>query len=160
MFLLDRYRYWLNSDARCQKLSFWWFIIHLELYRLFLAQLIVFRINIWLSNKEVWSDLSVRWSKIFTGTCCRVYTKKPGMPPDFDDGIILRNGVNVTHVCHAIHRYFLHIWTQMLRNLFYCGKGMRKLNKSRIDLIIASVKIRWKPVKKFLKNEFFSTLTY
>jgi len=34
----------------------------------------------------------------------RVYTKKPGQPPDFEDGIILRNGVNVTHVCHAIHR--------------------------------------------------------
>merc|ERR1711864_29888 len=28
----------------------------------------------------------------------RVYTKKPGQPPDFDDGIIFRNGVNVTHV--------------------------------------------------------------
>jgi len=34
----------------------------------------------------------------------RVYTKKPGQPPDFDDGIIFRNGVNVTHVCHGIHR--------------------------------------------------------
>ena len=34
----------------------------------------------------------------------RVYTKKPGSPPDFEDGIILRNGVTVKHVCHAIHR--------------------------------------------------------
>ncbi|TRY69019.1 hypothetical protein TCAL_07668 [Tigriopus californicus] len=34
----------------------------------------------------------------------RVYTKKPGCPPDFDDSIILRNGVSVKHVCHAIHR--------------------------------------------------------
>jgi len=34
----------------------------------------------------------------------RVYTKKPGQPPDFEDGIILRSGANVTHVCHAIHR--------------------------------------------------------
>jgi len=34
----------------------------------------------------------------------RVYTKKPGQPPDFEEGIILRNGVTVTHVCHAIHR--------------------------------------------------------
>ena len=34
----------------------------------------------------------------------RVYTKKPGCPPDFEDGIILRNGVTVKHVCHAIHR--------------------------------------------------------
>jgi ribosome-interacting GTPase 1 len=34
----------------------------------------------------------------------RVYTKKPGQAPDFEDGIILRQGVNVTHVCHGIHR--------------------------------------------------------
>lgn len=34
----------------------------------------------------------------------RVYTKKPGAPPDFDDGLILRKGVTVEHVCHAIHR--------------------------------------------------------
>jgi len=34
----------------------------------------------------------------------RVYTKKPGQPPDFDDGIIFRNGVTVTHVCNGIHR--------------------------------------------------------
>jgi ribosome-interacting GTPase 1 len=34
----------------------------------------------------------------------RVYTKKPGQPPDFEDGLILRRGVTVEHVCHAIHR--------------------------------------------------------
>lgn len=34
----------------------------------------------------------------------RVYTKKPGQPPDFDDCLILRRGVTVEHVCHAIHR--------------------------------------------------------
>lgn len=34
----------------------------------------------------------------------RVYTKKPGQPPDFDDSLILRKGVTVEHVCHAIHR--------------------------------------------------------
>lgn len=34
----------------------------------------------------------------------RVYTKKPGCPPDFEDSIILRNGVSVKHVCHGIHR--------------------------------------------------------
>lgn len=34
----------------------------------------------------------------------RVYTKKPGQPPDFDDGLILRKGVTIQHVCHAIHR--------------------------------------------------------
>lgn len=34
----------------------------------------------------------------------RVFTKKPGHPPDFDDAIILRSGVSVKHVCHSIHR--------------------------------------------------------
>lgn len=34
----------------------------------------------------------------------RVYTKKPGQPPDFDDCLILRKGVSVEHVCHSIHR--------------------------------------------------------
>jgi len=34
----------------------------------------------------------------------RVYTKKPGMPPDFSDSIIMRNGVTVKHTCHTIHR--------------------------------------------------------
>lgn len=34
----------------------------------------------------------------------RVYTKKPGQPPDFNDCLILRRGVTVEHVCHAIHR--------------------------------------------------------
>ena len=34
----------------------------------------------------------------------RIYTKKPGCPPDFGDPIILRSGANVKHVCHTIHR--------------------------------------------------------
>ena len=34
----------------------------------------------------------------------RIITKKPGCAPDFDDAIVLRNGVTVKHVCHAIHR--------------------------------------------------------
>merc|ERR1712071_261984 len=34
----------------------------------------------------------------------RVYTKKPGQPPDFNDCLILRKGVSVEHVCHSIHR--------------------------------------------------------
>ena len=33
-----------------------------------------------------------------------VYTKKPGKPPDFDDGIILRRGATIDTVCHSIHR--------------------------------------------------------
>ncbi|EDO47586.1 predicted protein [Nematostella vectensis] len=34
----------------------------------------------------------------------RVYTKKRGEPPDFVDGLILRRGATVEHVCHVIHR--------------------------------------------------------
>ena len=34
----------------------------------------------------------------------RIYTKKPGCPPDFEDPVILRSGANVKHVCHTIHR--------------------------------------------------------
>jgi ribosome-interacting GTPase 1 len=34
----------------------------------------------------------------------RIYTKKPGCFPDFDDCLILRKGVTVEHVCHTIHR--------------------------------------------------------
>ena len=34
----------------------------------------------------------------------RVYTKKPGCKPDFEEPVILRSGANVKHVCHTIHR--------------------------------------------------------
>ncbi|KAJ1912189.1 Ribosome-interacting GTPase 2 [Tieghemiomyces parasiticus] len=34
----------------------------------------------------------------------RVYTKKRGEFPDFSDGLIMRNGATVEHVCHSIHR--------------------------------------------------------
>jgi len=34
----------------------------------------------------------------------RVYTKKRGCHPDFDDGLIMRGGCTVEHVCHTIHR--------------------------------------------------------
>ncbi|ORZ31463.1 P-loop containing nucleoside triphosphate hydrolase protein [Catenaria anguillulae PL171] len=33
-----------------------------------------------------------------------VYTKKRGEYPDFEEGIILRNGATIEHVCHSIHR--------------------------------------------------------
>lgn len=45
--------------------------------------------------------LEVLWEYL---SLIRVYTKKPGQPPDFSDGLILRRGVTVEHVCHAIHR--------------------------------------------------------
>jgi len=34
----------------------------------------------------------------------RVYTKRRGERPDFEDGLILRRGATVEHVCHVIHR--------------------------------------------------------
>jgi small GTP-binding protein len=34
----------------------------------------------------------------------QIYTKKPGNAPDFEDGIILRRGATIEHVCHSIHR--------------------------------------------------------
>ena len=44
--------------------------------------------------ERVWECLSLS----------RIYTKKPGRAPDFNDPIILRSGANVEHVCHSIHR--------------------------------------------------------
>ncbi|CAI2738651.1 unnamed protein product [Dicrocoelium dendriticum] len=34
----------------------------------------------------------------------QVYTKKRGEHPDLENGLILRNGCTVEHVCHMIHR--------------------------------------------------------
>lgn len=45
--------------------------------------------------------LEVLWEYL---ALIRVYTKKPGQAPDFNDCLILRRGVTVEHVCHAIHR--------------------------------------------------------
>lgn len=45
--------------------------------------------------------LEVLWDYL---SLIRVYTKKPGQAPDFNDCLILRRGVTVEHVCHAIHR--------------------------------------------------------
>jgi len=41
------------------------------------------------------------WEKL---SMLRIYTKKPGSPPDFNDPIIMRGGSSVEHVCHSIHR--------------------------------------------------------
>lgn len=41
------------------------------------------------------------WKKL---NLMRVYTKRRGELPDFDDGLIVRNGATIEHVCHAIHR--------------------------------------------------------
>ena len=59
----------------------------------------------------------------------RVYTKKPGETPDFEDGIILRNGVTVKHVCHAIHRTlpavfkFALVWVSWKQRCAFPGLG-------------------------------------
>ncbi|XP_065846574.1 developmentally-regulated GTP-binding protein 2-like [Oscarella lobularis] len=34
----------------------------------------------------------------------RIYTKKPGKKPDFEDCLILRRSATIEHVCHVIHR--------------------------------------------------------
>ncbi|CAH1793638.1 unnamed protein product [Owenia fusiformis] len=34
----------------------------------------------------------------------RVFTKKRGSRPDFEDGLVMRRGCTVEHVCHSIHR--------------------------------------------------------
>lgn len=44
----------------------------------------------------------------------RIYTKKPGSPPDFSDPIILRGGATVEHVCHAIHRSIVAVFKYAL----------------------------------------------
>ncbi|XP_064405718.1 developmentally-regulated GTP-binding protein 2-like [Halichondria panicea] len=51
-------------------------------------------LNLDILLSRVWDYLSL----------IRVYTKKRGEPPDFKDGLILRKGCTVDHVCHAIHR--------------------------------------------------------
>ncbi|KAF2352336.1 Small GTP-binding protein domain [Trinorchestia longiramus] len=44
----------------------------------------------------------------------RIYTKKPGSPPDFSDPIIMRGGSTVEHVCHAIHRSIVSVFKYAL----------------------------------------------
>ncbi|KAI7864571.1 developmentally-regulated GTP-binding protein 2 [Spinellus fusiger] len=41
------------------------------------------------------------WKKL---NLMRVYTKKRGDYPDFEDGLIVRGGATIEHVCHAVHR--------------------------------------------------------
>ncbi|VDL22542.1 unnamed protein product [Hymenolepis diminuta] len=45
--------------------------------------------------------LKVMWEYL---DLIQIYTKKQGKKPDLDEGIILRNGATVEHVCHCIHR--------------------------------------------------------
>nr|CAG4643924.1 EOG090X05AE [Lepidurus arcticus] len=45
--------------------------------------------------------LEVLWDYL---SLIRVYTKKPGEAPNFEEGLILRRGVTVEHVCHSVHR--------------------------------------------------------
>jgi len=44
----------------------------------------------------------------------RVYTKKPGSAPDFSDGLILRKGSSIEHVCHTIHRSIVDVFKYAL----------------------------------------------
>lgn len=44
--------------------------------------------------EKIWRELNLM----------RIYTKKPGQRPDFNDAIIMRSNASVEHVCHSIHR--------------------------------------------------------
>jgi ribosome-interacting GTPase 1 len=44
--------------------------------------------------EKIWESLNLT----------RVYTKKRGEYPDFQGGVILRNGATIEHVCHSVHR--------------------------------------------------------
>lgn len=52
------------------------------------------RLNLDYLLDKIWEYLSL----------VRVYTKKRGARPDFEDGLIMRAGCTVEHVCHTIHR--------------------------------------------------------
>lgn len=41
------------------------------------------------------------WEKLALN---RIYTKKRGKPPDFNDSLIMRRNCTIEHVCHSIHR--------------------------------------------------------
>lgn len=53
-----------------------------------------FKLNLDYLVEYLWENLGM----------VRVWTKKPGNKPDFDDGVILRDGATVEHCCHSIHR--------------------------------------------------------
>lgn len=74
------------------------------------------------------------WKKL---NLMRVYTKRRGELPDFDDGLIVRNGATIEHVCHAIHRSLAHsfryalVWVSIIspffiRERFSCDRSNSK----------------------------------
>lgn len=93
--------------------------------------------------------LEVLWQYL---SLIRVYTKKPGQPPDFEDCLILRKGVTVEHVCHSIHRtlteqfkYAL-VWVCILALIFY------KLFINKLFCVILGYKY-----KIFTSKSWFTT---
>ena len=67
----------------------------------------------------------------------RIYTKKPGCPPDFSDPIILRNGANVKHVCHTIHRTLPDVFKYAL--VWVNTKKLFLYQKTQINRIVKDV---------------------
>ncbi|KAJ1661002.1 Ribosome-interacting GTPase 2 [Dispira simplex] len=53
-----------------------------------------FGLNLDYLVEQIWKHLAL----------LRIYTKKRGEFPDLSEGLILRNGASIEHVCHAIHR--------------------------------------------------------
>ncbi|CAG8459469.1 5104_t:CDS:10 [Paraglomus brasilianum] len=68
-------------------------------------------IDVVLGNRICELDLNLRylldqvWKYL---DLIRIYTKRRGEFPDLEGGLIMRNGANVEHVCHAIHRSLAH----------------------------------------------------
>lgn len=65
---------------------------------------VVHKHNIDLLKEMMWQSLDL----------IRVYTKKRGEFPDLEDGIVMRKGATVEHVCHAIHRSIFSIFKYAL----------------------------------------------
>jgi small GTP-binding protein len=62
------------------------------------------KLNLDYMLEKIWDHLAL----------IQVYTKKRGQPPDFEDGLILRKGSNVEHVCHTIHRSIVDVFKYAL----------------------------------------------
>lgn len=58
-----------------------------------------------------------------------IYTKERGEKPDLENGIILRGGCSVEHVCHSVHRTLVN----QFRYALVWGQSV-KFNPQRVGL--------------------------
>uniref|UniRef100_A0A183ATN2 TGS domain-containing protein n=1 Tax=Echinostoma caproni TaxID=27848 RepID=A0A183ATN2_9TREM len=54
----------------------------------------------------------------------QVFTKKRGQRPDLEEGLILRNGSTIEHVCHMIHRTLVSEFKCALVWLEFCKPSL------------------------------------